>query len=139
MGALEPPHGGAIRRAERPRGKEGIPCDQDVHAFVAGLDASPLDTVVLDNASIHGGAERQTRAAVLRTPPYCPEYNAIELCFARVKRAFRDANASAARRAPVPDMIEAAVASLRPATIVACFRHVDEMVRADRHDRPVVD
>jgi transposase len=47
--------------------------------------------IVCDNAMIHQGARIQqicdiARVRLIYLPPYCPELNPIELCFASIKQ-----------------------------------------------------
>lgn len=70
--------------------------------FLAWLDhclrpaLAPGDTVVIDNLAAHkiaGGRERIERcgARLLYLPPYSPDFNPIELAFAKLKALLRKA------------------------------------------------
>jgi len=105
--------------------KKGAMKRQDVAEFIEAL---PLDhhrpsILVLDNASIHKNiaAPAASPATLCFTPPYSPECNAVELCFANIKHRFRKENDG---RTPVPTLIEKCVNMLSEDDILACFRHV---------------
>lgn len=58
----------------------------------------PGDTVFLDNLAAHKGADalkaiQDAGAAVIFLPPYSPEFNPIEMAWAKLKRLLRDAKA----------------------------------------------
>jgi len=103
-------------------------------AFEKFIDYLRLDrkhVIVADNASIHKYLMlRRNRAAIVYTPPYTPEFNPIELCFAEAKREFRDRNVTL--KPNVFDLITQSVEStLTESYITRCFRHVfDRYVNA---------
>ena len=96
--------------------------------FVESLDVED-GVVVLDNASIHSRAVREiAQTTFLHTPPYTPEFNAIEMCFGIVKARFRKLNAGVGAEG-VRDVVRRSVDGLSPAAIVNSFRHTLEIVR----------
>ena len=104
----------------------------DVQTFLEKLQSmTPCQqrstTLVLDNASIHKGLNNESLSFCF-TPPYSPQYNAIELCFARVKASFRRANATAVATPNIPELVEECVHALSAAEIKNCFRHVKGIV-----------
>jgi transposase len=105
--------------------KHGAIKSSDFSAFIASLGLGSTDTLLMDNASIHNRASASTAAQVLRTPPYSPECNPIELAFARIKYSFRCDFHEATTRL----RMERAVASLEPASCPALFQHVSVVVR----------
>jgi transposase len=86
----------------------------------------PHHVVVMDNLSAHkvDGVRRRieaTGATLLYLPPYSPDLNPIELCWAQVKQILRTL------KARTVDQLEAAVkqalAALTPAQVLGFFRH----------------
>ena len=101
----------------------------DVSSFLNSIVRSGQHTIVLDNASIHKRIPPQSPLArFCFTPPYSPEFNAVELCFATIKRRFRALNVGASFT-NVPDLVTQCVNTLQPRDIQACFRHVEGLVR----------
>ena len=106
------------------------PTDGDV--FLAYLEhvlcpqLLPGQIVVMDNLGAHkvaGVAEliRQTGASLLYLPPYSPDFNPIEKCWAQIKQRLR---ALKARSLPaLQDALADALSTLTPENAVACFRH----------------
>jgi transposase len=104
----------------------------DGPAFVAYVRELPLptlvpgQTVILDNLAVH------QRAAVRRLieahgcrllflPPYSPDYNPIELAFAKLKASLR--RAAARTRADLETALAAALNTISPAETAGWFRH----------------
>lgn len=106
------------------------PTDGDV--FLAYLDhvlcpqLQPDQIVVMDNLAAHkvdGVAERirQTGASLLYLPPYSPDFNPIEKCWAQVKQRLRVLKARS-----LPALQEAladALGTLSPDHTAAYFHH----------------
>lgn len=76
------------------------PVDHDVFAAYVGQVLVPTlrpgDVVILDNLGAHRGADIrgliEAAGATLRfLPPYSPDFNPIELCFAKLKAILRAA------------------------------------------------
>lgn len=105
--------------------KHGAIKSSDFNAFVTSLGMGSTYTLLMDNASIHNKAAVSTVAQVLRTPPYSPECNPIELAFARIKHSFRSDFHEATTRV----RLERAVESLEPGSCPALFQHVSVVVR----------
>jgi transposase len=86
----------------------------------------PGDLVLIDNLSAHKREpirqQIERRGARLRfLPPYSPDWNPIELCWAKVKAALRDAKART-----FETLVEALAAALRavdPSEVLAWFAH----------------
>lgn len=95
---------------------------KDFAAFIDTLALTESSVLVIDNASIHKKLELTTDPTILFTPPYSPEFNPIELCFANVKRAFRKLNNAVVPN--VPALITSSVESLSSQIIGNCFDHV---------------
>ncbi len=96
-----------------------------VREFLAPARA-PGQTVVLDNLAVHKNAvaRRLIEARgcrLLFLPPYSPDYNPIELAFAKLKTALRRAGARS--RAELERAITAALAHLSAADARGWFRH----------------
>ena len=84
--------------------------------FLKELDLDQRHVVLLDNVAFHHSKVvkeffKERRINVLYTPPYCPWFNPIELCFSIVKRQF-----------PVLQDIQASFNSLRPSHFEAFFQ-----------------
>jgi len=104
----------------------------DGDVFLAYLDEvlcprlQPGQVVVMDNLGAHkveGVADRirQTGASLLYLPPYSPDFNPIEQCWARMKQRLR---ALKARTLPaLQDALENALSVLTPQHASACFKH----------------
>lgn len=103
--------------------KKGSINKQCFTSFIESLGLDEQSVVVMDNASIHKNLPLEGRVNISYTPPYSPEFNAIELCFAKIKRDFRRMNHYNDNR-NVPDLISEAVDLLTNQTITACFEHV---------------
>ena len=104
----------------------------DGDVFLAYLDQvlcprlQPGQVVVMDNLAAHQVERVRERieavgAELLYLPPYSPDFNPIEQCWAKVKQSLRSA------KARTLEVLEAAVAqalaSLTPQNAAACFAH----------------
>ena len=84
------------------------------------------DVVVMDNLSAHkvaavGDKIRATGARLLYLPPYSPDFNPIEKCWAQLKQYLR---AAKARTIPMQEQaLTAGLAALTPDQAAAYFRH----------------
>lgn len=59
---------------------------QDILLFIDSLGLNNNDHImILDNASIHKNISSLKFSNFLYTPPYCPQFNAIELTFGIIK------------------------------------------------------
>jgi len=58
--------------------------------FIDSLCLLETEAILIDNASIHKNLSLSTHVNILYTPPYSPEYNAIELCFSQIKQYFKE-------------------------------------------------
>lgn len=105
-------------------------------AFITSLPHPSGTTILLDNASIHK-TKRVVDAATAKgfvflfTPPYCPEFNPIELVFGVVKQAFYKMRYSSLF--PTGSSIrQAVVVSVAAGTslkgVAGSFRHVRALV-----------
>lgn len=95
-------------------------------AQVLGPTLGPGDIIVMDNLAAHkvaGIAETiQTRGARLEfLPPYSPDLNPIEQCWAKIKTALRQAKART-RRA-LAAVFKQALQTITPADARAWFAH----------------
>jgi len=106
------------------------PTDGDV--FVAYLEQvlcprlQPGQVVVMDNLSAHKNPAvrqriEQTGARLLYLPPYSPDFNPIEQCWAKIKEHLR---AAKARLLEILDQaVTAAIAVVTAHNAAAWFRH----------------
>lgn len=99
----------------------------------------PGQTVILDNLSVHkNAAARQAIEAVgcqLRfLPAYSPDFNPIELIFAKVKTVVR--RAAARTFTGLVDALDAAFSSVTEADARACFRHCGYSLTATENQTP---
>jgi len=86
----------------------------------------PGQTLVLDNLAVHqrAAARRLLEAhgcRLLFLPPYSPDYNPIELAFAKLKATLR--RAAARTRADLDTATAAALAAITPQEAANWFRH----------------
>jgi transposase len=105
--------------------------------FIASLPYPPGTVLLLDNASIH--KTKTVAAAAVRNgfrmmylPPYCPEFNAIELVFGVIKCAFYRSRYENDSYDLLESVRSAVNERTRPATISGCFRHVLGLVLAEQ-------
>ena len=87
---------------------------------------APGRTLVLDNLAVHhrAAARRLVEAhgcRLLFLPPYSPDYNPVELAFAKLKAALR--RAAARTRADLETAIAAALDAITPQEVASWFRH----------------
>lgn len=93
---------------------------------VLGPRLEPGDVVVMDNLAAHKVAGVRERieargAELLYLPPYSPDFNPIEQCWAQIKQGLR---AAEARTLPALEAgLAAALAAVAPHNVQACFRH----------------
>ena len=105
--------------------KKGSVKKTDFVAFIESLSLCNNSVVIMDNASIHKKLVLSHPVNICYTPPYSPEFNAIELCFAKVKRDFRRLNyIPNETKTHVSDMISLAFGNLTDKIIMGCFEHV---------------
>ena len=87
---------------------------------------SPGDVVVMDNLAAHKVAGvrdliESSGAKLLYLPPYSPDFNPIEQCWAQAKQRLRTAKARSLFT--LERSVADALASVLPKNIQACFRH----------------
>ena len=93
---------------------------------VLGPQLRPGDVVVMDNLSAHkvAGVRESIEACgaeLLYLPPYSPDFNPIEQCWAQVKQGLR---AAKARSLPaLEECLDDALDAVTPHNTQACFRH----------------
>lgn len=93
---------------------------------VLGPQLQPGDVVVMDNLAAHKVAGVRERieahgAELLYLPPYSPDFNPIEQCWAQIKQGLRGAQA---RTLPALEQsLAEALAAVAPHHVQACFRH----------------
>jgi len=94
------------------------------HALCPQL--KPGDVVVMDNLAAHKveGLRQKiqaTGAQLLYLPPYSPDFNPIEQCWAQVKQRLRAAKARSVLT--LEHHLGEALASVTPQNLKACFAH----------------
>ena len=94
------------------------------HALCPQL--KPGDVVVMDNLAAHKveGVREQiqaTGAQLLYLPPYSPDFNPIEQCWAQIKQRLRAAKARSVLT--LEHHLGEALASVTPQNLQACFTH----------------
>lgn len=95
-------------------------------AEVLGPTLAPGDIVILDNLTAHKAAPARALieargAHVVFLPPYSPDFNPIELCWAELKRQLRTAGAGT--WAALVAAVRQALAAIRPEQAEAWFAH----------------
>jgi len=104
-------------------------------AFLVALPYAPGTTIVLDNCSIHKTRVVRDSAhakgyALLFTPPYSPDFNAIENVFGIIKNSFyrlRYSDGFDAR--PFKDsIVQSITENATPCNVMGCFRRAMEFV-----------
>ena len=93
---------------------------------VLGPQLQPGDVVVMDNLSAHkvAGVREAIEARgaeLLYLPPYSPDFNPIEQCWAQVKQSLRAAKARSVPK--LEQCLADALATVTPHNTQACFRH----------------
>jgi transposase len=97
--------------------------------FQSFINSLPIDNnhvILLDNASIHKKLNIANNANLIYTPPYSPEFNPIELCFAKIKSCFRNMFVSNTKN--VNQSIIDSISMLHPYIISNCYSHVFQTV-----------
>jgi transposase len=86
----------------------------------------PDDIVVMDNLPAHKGAAVRTAieargASLLYLPPYSPDFNPIEMVFAKLKAILR--KAAARTRDDLWEAVAGALRAIAPQECANCFAH----------------
>ena len=115
-----------------------IEAPTDGEIFLAYLEEvlcpqlQPNDVVVMDNLAAHKvegvrGLIAARGAQLLYLPPYSPDFNPIEKCWAKVKQLLRGAKA---RSLPALETaVTHTLSAVTPQNIQACFRHCGYALR----------
>jgi transposase len=129
---------GRTSRCWRPWGVAGVSASLTVNGAVdttvfrawieqvLGLTLKPGGIVMLDNLAVHkaaGSAEAIAAwgARLEPLPPYSPELNPIEQCWAKLKTALRQARAHTRRK--LDAALKRALQTITPADAQAWFTH----------------
>jgi transposase len=102
--------------------KKGSIKRTDFISFIDSLKLNNDSMIIIDNASIHKKLELSTNPLICYTPPYSPEFNAIELCFGKIKGIFRKLNITS--NANISNLISLSIEKLLSSEIISCFNHV---------------
>jgi transposase len=114
------------------------PIDADLfESFVAQVLVPELregDIVVLDNLSSHKRARTRehieaTGAALIYLPPYSPDYNPIEMIFAKVKQRLRSLACRTAHA--LWGVMQSVLDQVSPADAANCFQHCGYTLQMD--------
>jgi transposase len=106
-----------------------------VESFIKNLPFEAGYTILLDNAPVHKGervreAARQKGYELLFTPPYCPEFNPIELIFGIIKTLFYQHRYSDAFQNDLLASVKLCTTTrAQPTAIRNSFRHVVDLVK----------
>jgi len=93
--------------------------------------------VLLDNCSIHKAKKvadyfKSANIVPLWNVPYCPQYNGIELVWARAKKNFRnkvlEIKTGQADGRPLATVVDEVMRDLPPKLVAACCRHSRELL-----------
>ena len=96
--------------------------------FLENLNISENEAVLMDNASIHHKLTLQSNINIIYTPPYSPEYNAIELCFSQIKQVYK--NKFVTHKKEVEStIIDSIFEGLNTDKIEHCYNHVDKIIK----------
>jgi transposase len=84
------------------------------------------DVVVMDNLAAHHVREvrrviEESGATVLFLPPYSPEMNPIEICWAKLKALIRAGRATTQRH--LDELVHRAAAAVTPSDLAGWFKH----------------
>jgi transposase len=96
--------------------------------FINDLNLDSNTVALMDNASIHKKLSLKHETRILYTPPYSPEFNAIELCFSQIKKVFRSKFVFS-NKCIESAIIESIEEGLNPEKIANCYNHVDNVVK----------
>jgi transposase len=96
--------------------------------FISKLPYEKGTCILLDNASIHRtqyfrDVAKAKGFVVLYTPPYSPEYNAIELVFGQIKSAFYKSRKDESFN--IRNIVKLLTYNVSDTTICNCFNHVE--------------
>jgi len=99
----------------------------DFLSFLQTIDSPEGTIIVMDNCSIHKSKIIQSfllskRWVGIYLPPYCPDLNPVELCFARLKYLYRKELCKGVL------MIEKLLQSITSPFIQKTYRHVDTLL-----------
>jgi len=104
--------------------KQGSINKDSFQSFVHSIKDNSNQVFLMDNASIH---KNLNNTNILYTPPYSPEFNAIELCFSKVKRYFRNLLV----KDDVPNAIRDSLKETMQSQFISnCYKHVETYVSA---------
>lgn len=92
------------------------------------------DTVVLDNLSSHKGSETRrlieaAGATLLFLPPYSPDFNPIEMVFAKVKQLLR--SIACRTQAALWQAMQGVLDRITPNDALNCFQHCGYTLQLD--------
>ena len=102
--------------------KKGSINKSNFQTFINRLQIDDSYSIVMDNASIHKKLTLDCNPNIIYTPPYSPQFQPIELCFANIKRRFRNKFVEN----NVSEAIKESVFELSPEIIKSCFSHAFE-------------
>lgn len=104
-------------------------CNRDLFEdFIGRLPCQRGTVILLDNVSFHHNCRiyDDKGFVAVHTPPYCPEYNPVEMIFSKVKGAFRSSHDLTGHS--ICDRIVLATESATPQDVMNCFDHVRRAV-----------
>jgi transposase len=96
-------------------------------SFIDSLNLENDQAVLMDNASIHKNLNLHHPTNIIYTPPYSPEFNAIELCFSQIKKVYRE-QLLMYKKDIESAIIESIENGLNEHKINNCYNHVDKII-----------
>jgi transposase/arginine repressor len=107
--------------------KGGI-CKEMFQTFINNLCLSNNEAILMDNASIHKNLTLNNKVNIIYTPPYSPEYNAIELCFSQIKQVYKKQNIFQNNEIETT-IVDSIFNGLSSDKIYNCYNHVDNIIK----------
>ncbi|MFN9114756.1 MAG: IS630 family transposase [Bacteroidota bacterium] len=112
-------------------------CHGNSKDFLEFIQSLELDknTLLMDNVSFHKSKAikefvESKQSSILFVPPYCPDYNPIELAFSKIKNIYRKSNDLLLDLETMKENVEHSIKSLSNNDLYNYFRHVNSLVKS---------